>query len=477
MQRFLCWDKKNFEKNTGVVIMQHAPEKKEIALKCDNDWEGVHNGYASVAKIGDKYRMYYRVGGQNGCVYKDETKPSKSMVCVAESDDGITFTKPVLNKIDFNGSKANNVVFWRDNGENLDTFTVFYDTNPDCDPKEQFKAFARDSGTDVLDLYVSEDGFDFKYIERVELGGTYDSYNTVYWDADKKEYHFYFRGYHHPDGSLVHGYADMDETNDLRDVRLAISKDFKNWEFIDFIKFENGKFVQLYTNQIEQYYREKNTLIGFPVRYIDRVNEAENYNYMPIADIRNAITEKAGREGTAITDCAIMTSTDGINFNLRTTAFMTPGMESTQNWWYGNCYTVYGMVETDADDGENREISMYMAENYRINKVDFRRYTLRLDGFFSWYGDGDGATAITKPFVLENENMFVNFASSALGDLKITVLNPDETEIDGYKSYTIFGNSTNRVVKFQNALTGLVGKEIKIKFELNDCHLYSFTFE
>lgn len=477
MQRFLCWDKKNFSQNNGVTVIQHEPGKKGIALKCDDEWEGVHNGYASITKIGDKYRMYYRVGGQNGDVYKDANAVEKSMFCVAESDDGITFTKPILNKIEFNGSKANNAVFWRDNGRNLDTFTVFYDTNPDCRPEEQFKAFARDSGTDILDLYVSPDGFDFKYVERVVLGGTYDSYNVVYWDADKKEYCFYFRGYHHPDGTLCNGYADMDETNDLRDVRLAKSKDFRNWEFVDFIKFENGKTPQLYTNQITQYYREKNTLIGFPTRYIDRVNEAENYNYMPIADVRNAITETQGREGTALTDCAIMTSADGINFNLRPTAFFTPGMESTKNWWYGNCYTVYGMVETVADDDENKEISMYIAENYRIEKADFRRYTLRLDGFFSWYGDGDGATAVTKPFVLKNENMFVNFASSALGSLKITLLNPDGTEIEGYKSYTIFGNSTNRTVKFQKELTELLGKEIKIKFELNDCHLYSFTFE
>ena len=477
MQRFLCWDKKNFSQNNGVVVLQHRPEKKSLALVCQDKWEGVHNGYASVAKIGDKYRVYYRVGGQNGAVYKDSNAPSKSMICVAESSDGITFEKIPMNKIEFDGNKHNNVVFWRDNGGDLDTFTVFYDTNPDCAPKEQFKAFARDSGTDRLDLYVSEDGFDFKYVERVDLGGTYDSYNTVYWDDDKKEYHFYFRGYHHPDGTLVNGYADMDETNDLRDVRLAKSKDFRNWEFVDFIKFENTKEVQLYTNQIEPYYREKNTLIGFPVRYIDRVKDKENYKYMPLADVRSKIIATQGREGTALTDCAIMTSGDGIKFNLRPTAFMTPGTETTENWWYGNCYTVYGMVETLADDGVTREISMYMAENYRIKKVDFRRYTIRLDGFFSWYADGDGGTVVTKPFVLSNENMFVNFATSALGSLKITVLKPSGATIDGYESYIIFGDSTNREVKFQKDLKDLVGKEIKIKFEMNDCHLYSFTFE
>ena len=366
------------------------------------------------------------------------------------------------------------MVFYRQNGRNLDTFTVFYDPNPDCPADEKFKALARDSGTDILDYYKSADGYDFEYVANIRTNGTYDSYNVVYWDADKKQYVMYYRGYHKKDGTILNGYSGMDEVNDIRDVRMAVSSDFRNWEFVDFINIQNSKEVQLYTNQITPYYREKNTLIGFPTRYTDRVNEKENYNDMPIADLRGDIY---GRTATALTDCGIMTSTDGLNFNLRKTAFLTPGPENSKNWWYGDCYMAYGMVETVAEDGENREISMYVGENYRVDKVDFRRYTIRLDGFFSWYGDGDGATVTTKSFVLSYDNMYVNFATSALGSVKITVLDKNGKEIDGYKSGTLFGDSTNRPVRFEKSLKDLVGKEIKLKIELTDAHLYSYTFE
>ena len=477
MQRFLCWNTKIFSENNGITVCQHKPEKKNLALVCADIWEGVHNGYATVIKVGDTYRLYYRAAGQSGFIF-GTGNPEKRTVCIAESTDGgITFKKKNIGKFEYNGSTDNNITFWRDNGNNLDTFTVFYDENPDCPENEKFKALARDSGRDILDLYISADGYDFSYAQRIMLPGIFDSYNTVFWNEDTKQYNLYFRGYHHADGTSAKCYAEVDATNDIRDVRLGVSTDFRNWEFIDFIKFEEGQeYVQLYTNQITRYYREKNTLIGFPVRYVDRVADNENLKHMPLYENRKEIIEKYGRGGTAFTDCAIMTSTDGLTFDLRSKAFMTPGMESTNTWWYGNCYTAYGLYETVADDGETREISFLMGENYRVKNVNFRRYTVRLDGFFSWYGDND-AYAVTKPFTLENGNMFVNFETSVAGGLTVELLDENGKEIEGYKSYTMFGNTTNRPVEFKKPLSELKGKKVKIKFKLNDAHLYSFEFE
>lgn len=477
MQRFLCWDEKNFSEVKDVTVCQHKPEKQALALVCDGDWEGVHNGYSTVMQVGDTYRFYYRVRGQTGAVTKTG-RPEMGAVCVAESTDGgKTFKKKHIGKFEYNGSKDNNIIFWRDNGRELDSFTVFYDPNPNCPNEEKFKGLARDSGYDELDLYVSSDGYDFKFSQRIDLPGIFDSYNVAFWDEDKQQYSIYFRGYHHPDGTITKCYAEVDPTNDIRDVRLGISKDFKNWEFIDILRFEEGQpYVQLYTNQISRYFREKNTLIGFPSRYCDRIKDVENLKFMPNAERRLEITEKQGREGSAFTDCAIMTSTDGLTFNLRSKAFMTPEIENSTNWWYGNCYPTYGLLETLADDGETTEISFYMGENYRVKNVNFRRYTIRLDGFFSWYGDNN-AYAVTKPFVLQNENMFVNFSTSALGGLQIELLDENDNPYNGFKSYTLFGNATNRPVKFDSPLSELVGKTVKIKFTFNDCNLYSFTFE
>ena len=478
VQRFLCWDEEIISENNGISIVQHNPQKQNIALECDDEWEGVHNGYTQVIKVDDGYRMYYRAWGQNGFVHKDPNKSDNSVICVATSKDGKTFTKPNVGKIEYNGSTDNNIVY-RSSSKNVDTFTVFYDPNPNCDPKEKYKALARDQGTNILDYYISEDGYEFNYMERIILNGTFDSFNAVLWDDDKQQYIMYYRGYHRKDGSNVDSMSSLDETNDIRDIRMAVSKDFRTWEFVDYLTVKDQPSnVQLYTNQIVNYYREKGTFVGFPMRYTDRVNEKENYDNMAYAKEREGIIAQYGRGGTAVTDTGIMTSHDGINFKLSNTSFIKPGFESGNDWWYGGNFSGYGLIETTSDtENAPNEISFYMGENYRIENVDFRRYTIRLDGFFSWYGDGKGAEVETRPFVLQKGNMSLNFATSASGSIEIEILDKNGKVIEGYKSGVIFGNSVNRSVKFQKDLKDLVGKEIKIKFKMNDCNLYSFAFE
>ena len=478
MQRFLCWDRKNIAKAQELSVLQHKPEKKNLALICDEVWEGCANCYATVMKVGDTYRMYYRVTDQQGGYLETYGYPRWTMYCVAESKDGITFQRRNIGRLEYAGSKENNIVFRNDNGLQTDTFTVFYDDNPACPEDEKFKALARYTGTDVLEFYISRDGYEFTFVQNMPVKGTFDSYNVVFFNKDTQEYNLYYRGYHHPDGTSTNSLAETDLVNDIRDVRLAVSKDFRNWKFIDFISLNIKNEIQMYTNQIAPYYREPGTFLGFPTRYCDRVADRGNYNHMPLSEDRNRIIDTKGRLGSALTDCGIMTSTDGLSFDLRPTAFLTSGLEHSANWWYGDGYLAYGFIETLADDGENKEISMYMGENYQTKRVNFRRFTMRLDGFFSWYGDGNGAEVITKPFVLENSRMFVNLTASALGGLKVTILDKDGKEIPGYRcSYALFGDSTNRPVAFDKDLKELVGQEICLRFELNDCHLYSYTFE
>ncbi|MBQ4119541.1 MAG: hypothetical protein IJD45_04035 [Clostridia bacterium] len=479
MQRFLCWDNFQIETSDNITVFQHTPQKANVALACNDEWDGVHNAYAQVIKVDDGYRMYYRAWGQNGFVFKDDSITDRSFICVAESKDGKEFTKINVGKYEFNGSKANNIVFYRDNGRNMDTFTIYYDQNPACKPEEKYKALVRDQETDILDYYISADGFNFEYVERIAVNGTFDSFNVVFWSEEEKQYLLYFRGFHHPDGSLANGIEDVNETTDIRDIRLAVSKDFRKWEFVDFLDIDGiPNNTQLYTNQVVNYYRKLGTFIGFPMRYCDRAPEKANFKKMAYAKEREGIIERYGRGGTAISDTGIMLSHDGVNFILSKTSFVKPDYDSGMDWWYGGNFPCYGLIETASDmDGAPNEISFYIGKGYRVKKVDFCRYTIRLDGFFSWFAGNDSSTVITKPFILENSKLNINFASSASGGLQIEILDKNGTAIEGYNSGILFGNSVNREIDFQKRLSDLIGQEIKIKFTLQDCHLYSYTFE
>lgn len=485
-KRYLCWDDKLIEKSENTQIVMHKPEKKNVALICDDEWEGVYNGYASVIKLGEIYRMYYRAEASNlNC--DGTVSISKAVICVAESyDGGLTYKKININKYIYNGTRNNNIVFSRE--ESIDNFSVFYDTNPKCPENEKFKALCRTFiGENKVRLmyYSSADGLAFKENGILEKIGDFeknialDSYNVTFWDENTQQYFLYYRDFHKKGESDIFARdAEPHLIDSVRDVRLATSKDFKTWECHGRISFdEHQDDTALYTNQIVKYYRCDDCFIGFPVRYIDRAKEIENFKFMPLSDRRKLITKHFGREGTSLTDCVIMTSNDGFIFNRRDEAFLTPGIENRNNWWYGNCYTVYGLVETRSENEfAPNEISFYVNENYQIKNVNFRRYTVRLDGFFSWYAPFSGGEIITKPIKIEGDNLYINFATSALGGLNITLCDENGTEINGYKSYTIFGDGIERPVEFEKPLSAIKGRNVKFKICFKDAHLYSFCF-
>jgi hypothetical protein len=193
--------------------------------------------------------------------------------------------------------------------------------------------------------------------------------------------------------------------------------------------------------------------------------------------VRTDHINAGNRHGTALTDCLLITSRDGETFDRSQEAFFAPGLEKTRNWQYGEGYLSYGLSETVCDENDAlTEYSFYDSEGRWGDRSKIVRYTVRLDGFFSWYGDND-AYAITKPFVLNGENMFINFETSVTGGLVVEILDENGEAIKGYKSYNMFGNTTNRPVEFAKSLKDLIGKKIKVKFTMNDCNLYSFTFE
>ena len=478
--RFLCWDGKSIEGSTNLQICSHKPEKKDIALFCDDQWEGECNGYGTVVKTPEGYLFYYRA-----TVHKHSADgsgayaKSTSVICVAQSIDGITYTKPDLGLYEFNGSKHNNIIFAVE-GRAIDTFSVLYDENPFCPPEERFKALTEgwENKEPRLHYYSSADGIHFAPRYMLPLRGTMDSYNPMVWDPNTNQYFVYYRAFHDPDGTEYLTWKGVGAAS-IRDVRVATSKDFRQWTPHGRIQFEEGQTdYPLYTSQITKYHRDHRTFIGFPVRYCDRVADKRNFAHMPLADYREKVTEHYGREGTAVTDCVIMTSTDGFTFDRRDEAFVTPGPENSTNWWYGNCYTVYGLAETKAAEaGAANELSFYMGENYRIKKVNFRRYTLRLDGFFSWFGPYKGSEVLTKAYEMEEGELYVNFATSARGGVTVSVCDEAGQVLEGYSSYVMFGNSVHRPVEFEKPLALLKGQKVRLKFTLQDAHLYSFVFQ
>ena len=474
------WEKSVIdEEKTTAVFTVGTPVKREVVFSADGPCEYGRAHYLSILHDGEKYRGYYVTSYADKKTQAEDTVAIlDSNIAYIESEDGFNWTRPKLCICEWSGNKENNLILRsRDKiggrrGDFFDNFFVFYDKNPNCDPKKRYKALAY-AHKYMLSSYSSEDGIHFTFDGILDVEGHFDSCNVCYWDADIKRYVAYIRGFHDiPEGDLNAG---------IRDARRIESEDFVNWTKPELIKFINSDDYPIYTNQIMPYYRNKDILIGFPTRYCER--KAWTRNFDELCGKERRLQRLHGtshrRQALTVTDCVFMASRDGINFDKCDEALFTPGPEYNENWIYGNCYPAYFMKETEGDNGV-KEISMLVGHYHTMTPCEvtrpdeYVRYTLRVDGFASYNASFKGNKVVTKPFVFEGNDLHLNFSTSAKGSIYVTVRDENGRSST---SYEIFGDSDDRRVHFSGApLSEFAGRPVVIEFEMKDAKLYSFAF-
>jgi hypothetical protein len=278
----------------GAALKLHHPTAKEIVFTHDAPWEGSGCGYHSIFKDGEIYRMYYKAWQLT--VQEGELAPSDSQfTCYAESDDGIHWTRPKLGLVEYpegSGNKDNNIIIgqveeaWMGEAEPDAVHpAVFKDANPDCPPDARYKAVLRSRGEKGLLILKSPDGIHWSMLSEqlVITDGKFDSQNLAFWDPVRSEYRAYWRIY----------------PNEIRSIRTAVSKDMITWTNQADLTFPGASPEQLYTNQIQPYYRAPHLFIGFPSRYIDR-GWSQSMESLPGLEHRKLRASVSERYGTAL---------------------------------------------------------------------------------------------------------------------------------------------------------------------------------
>ena len=477
------WEKSiiDFENTTANLDIE-TPIKRELVFECDKPWEGEMHRYISVIKDEDKYKMYYLAHFQHDEKVDENDGGNtimilNSFVCYAESNDAIHWVKPSLGIHEWNGSKDNNILLRSvdkpEEGGFFDNFCVFIDTNPACDPSEKYKALAY-MNLYKLGAYVSADGIHFKHKITFDIPGHFDSQNVCSWDEKTGKYVAYVR--------VIHSAPPDDLNAGIRGTQKIVSDDFINWSEPEIIKFNDNDEYPLYTNSIRRYYRNPDIFVGFPVRYMERSEWNDSFEQLCGKEARLAKMKFHKRYSLTVTDCIFMCSRDDLHWDKYDEAIFRPGMEFEGNWTYGNCFNPYFMEETVGEYG-NKEISLYVSEYYSDAVLlgngkgmcdKTYRYTFRRDGFASFKAKYSGAKVVTKPFVFEGDELYINFSTSARGSVYITIKDSDGNTA---KTCELFGDSDERRVKLENALVSdFSGKTVTMEFEMKDAKLYSFTF-
>ncbi|NLP12337.1 hypothetical protein GX408_18200 [bacterium] len=456
----------------------HHPEPREIVLVHDAPWEGNGSGYHSIFQDGKKYRMYYKAWRHSA----GSTSSHPIFCCYAESDDGIHWIKPELGLYEFQGSKANNIVFisGRMDGADADGGhpAVFRDENPDAEPESRYKAILRARSERGIIPFASADGIHWRAMsdKPVITDGAFDSQNLAFWDKERQEYRAYWRYFSEgSDTALYRG---------LRAIRTARSKDLLTWFDQHDLSYVDSPPEQLYTNVIKPYHRAPHLFLGFPMRYIDR-GAAESLQALPEREHRTWRSSISPRYGSALTDALFMISRDGVRFKRWNEAFLRPGIERLGTWNYGHLCTGWSLVVTPSalEGGAPDELSLYAVESYWTdNSSALRRYSLRMDGFVSVSAPMAGGELVTKPLIFAGSRLVINFSTSAAGEVKVEIQDAACNPLPGYAEKecpALFGDTIERMVSWKkgNDLAALAGRAVRLRFILKDADLYSIRFK
>ena len=451
-----------------AALRLHRPVPQEIALETDAPWEGNASGYYTVFQDNDTYRMYYR-----GWHFTHDAGsleyPHYEVVCLAESNDGINWSRPDLGLVEYEGSRSNNIILdARDDGSPAINFVPFKDPNPNADGDARYKALANNRGYKGLFALGSPDGLQWALLrdEPVITKGYFDSQNLAFWDTERGEYRDYHRDFRHG-----------------RDIMTCVSADFLNWTEPVFVDYRPGRIAELYTNQIIPYFRAPHIFVGFPTRYVDRPWSAAIED-LPERAHRRVRSDARERYGAALTDGLFMSSRDALTFNIWPEAYIRPGLRPVDNWTYGDNYQNWGLVTTGSPfAGAPDELSIYVNEGYwRGQSASLRRYSLRVDGFVSLNAPLSGGEMVTKPLKFQGRELELNFSASAAGSVRVEILHGQvDTAIEGFAladCVEILGDDLARIVRWTQGadLSRLSGEAVRLRFVLHDADLFAYRF-
>lgn len=461
----------------GIVRAPHQPVKYSgnPLLIADRPWEmqGKNHIYANGSIMFDpetkQYRMYY-----------------DGAHLLAYSQDGVTWTKPNLGLIEFEGSKDNNIVMDYRNPTDLGSF--IYDPR-DPDPNRRWKAavyhydrgenprWAKNGGQygDRSGVYAfySKDGLDWGQDAQLIIpgrrgrlaGSTWpltgvDDVTTVTWDEGLEKFVAWMKIW------------DLEDGRYYRARAMATSEDFVHW---------SQPWASLLPDKADPPDLQFYGMTGW------------HYEGMWLGLLR-AFHSATGSQSV---DLQLVTSRDGLHWEraLNRAAFIPSGPEGSHDHGYHSDFSSPPLRIGD-------ELYFYYAGTAYGKawvpseiKGGICLAKLRVDGFASLHAAGKvhGAQmvnteqyVITRPLDFTGHELFINTKADN-GSIRVEVLTGDtDDKLEPIPGFTVkdcvpmTGDGIELAVHWETHrdLKSLAGKRIRLKFYLEGyAGLYSFKIK
>lgn len=478
---------------SGVELRLHAPVPREVVLRFDQPWDGPLSGSLSVVKDGSLFRLYHEG-------FPRWMAKTLRCNCVAESEDGVHFTRPKLGLYPRDGRLDNNVVYVIGaEKQSLHIYSVFLDDRPGVAEDQRYKGVGGFYRTGGVHVFGSPDGYRWRLLkpDPVIRIGPLDTNHVAFWSPSEQCYVCYFRLWVDVDAqgrrwwivtrqqgdAFVHAWQCISEPGLMREFEpheslentgwrwtgRATSRDFLNWsDPVDLGVDGPSPLEHVYSNMVCPYYRAPHHYIAPAVRFVrDR--------RFPTAEHEQALDFKPVMQNKA-TDMVLITSRGGDR--LRRTfleSWIRPGLE-VESWIYGSNYPCQGLVPTG--DGE---VSFYVNTHFTRPSAHVRRYTCRVDGFASLHAGYRGGEAVTHPLTFRGGQLLLNYSTSVVGEVRVGVLTEAGQPVAGLSAadcHPMIGNCIEQAVRWRDdAKPGLVeGRPVRLQFQLRDADVFSMRF-
>lgn len=464
------------EKQTGLTRRFHKPVyyPANPVLTYDKSWEmsEAQGGLPTATPYSGgvwydpqrkKFRMWY-MGG-----YIEH-------LCLAESDDGIHWTKP-----DLDVRPGTNIVLWRGATESN---SLLMDLN-EPDPKRRFKYFLTNIGKGWRTEYrTSPDGIHWS--EPHWLSGPHGDRTTVHFNPFRSRWVFGLRTSDRSPARLGRSkkYWETADINDSSTVQWPPSAPGRFdataplWvtadRGLDEVRTELGVAPQLY--QLDCVAYESLMLGMFSILRGDfHENDSEGRDAFP------------GRPKCA--EVCLGYSRDGFHWHRPTHETFAGISERRGDWNWGNVQPVGNSFLVVGDYlyfyvSGRRGAPKFSETNSEIFNSAYAGCStglaiLRRDGFASMDAEADKAgTLTTRPVQFRGRHLFVN-TDSLFGELTAEALDADGNVLPGFsreKCRPIRKNTTRHAVTWEGVddLSSIADKPVRFRFHLKEGRLFSF---
>jgi len=483
-RRQLLFDDRFVQQSTGVEFKVHQPRKTGEPIVSSEPGQAL-GGYISALFDSGTYHLWYMAA---------------SAVHYLRSSDGVNWDRPNLAFRQKVGSERapvhDNLVLGKGVGGvkgGVHGLMVFIDPTAPAD--EKFRLVCNPEEFDrKVQIFVSPDGVHWKHAFRDVIGWKgdkpqLDSPNVIFWDERLNRYVAYYRLKLRTNASPTRVVA-RSESPDLAHFPPAEDGDIVMRADLEHPGHLTPKKVRVsvldtYTNGALKYPWAEDAYFMFPTEYY----HFGTYQY----EFREGSPVNAG-----VLDTRFAASRDGIRWQRYDhQAFIPLGMKDEFD--SKRVYCGYGIVP--APNG--RELYMYYvgtSETHGWNRDDknnalltaagqtptgptaISRVVLRRDGFVSVRSAYNGGEFTTPLLRFTGQQLLLNVDTSASGELRVEILDPQNQPIPGYSledcDLVHAANEINHVVSWKGSTSvdGIANRPVRLHFVMRDVDLYAFQF-